>query len=331
MNKTRTLQAPIVLQKDMSKQASFKVALQETVDGKVDLKNMSLDALDSFLTVVDSFKQIAREVLTVPEEIFFSIEEGSAALEVRGPAPAITTLTEEIAEAVAGKSDNKIVAKSMRVVQDQVKRRNMHYSFTSSSQKGPRLIEALKNAKRIRTARQKREKIPRLRVLKGFLNAVGGQQPNYHFDYGGGQRTKIACTQLEAQRVNKYLYADIHVLVWELEFAAEDKASTYEHRAMIEDADRDCIIPLRRLFKKYYDEPELVERLMFFYYFAEDHLPRSYGLKAMQLLLRGFDHKYSDRNELKTLLIITKGFRDHPTIAEDRQAVLERYNEIAAK
>ena len=310
----------------MDTNAEFKVALKSENGNAVSLGRMSAAALDSFLQMVEALRAVVRETVADEEALRFSFEEGSAAAVWRGPEAKIVQLTTGLERAIAGESDSADLTKNTRRMQEQLRRENWHYEvdYRIAGSKVVSLRERLVSGP---TARKAGRRLPytfRLKILHGFLNEIGGNDPNYHFDYGGGEKLKVACSRPEATRVKDFLYRDVDVLVMKKEWEDEDKKPEYSHQVVLPSGQ---VATVKAFLADYYSSDDLLEKLDRFYQFAETHLPTENGLALMNTLLRGFNHDSADRNEWKTLLVITKGFANHAVIAEARAALLDRYNE----
>jgi len=175
----------------------IKLDLAENID--VELDKMSITALESFLKVTNALKNIAT---AVSENVVFSIERGSAAAVVHGSASEIQTIYGKIDEAIEGKSDDGIITKNLRDIQNEIKNDVLQYQFFYSNIK---LEERIKNATKIKKKSKYKSYRNEFRILTGKFNEVGGQNINYHLEYPGGGQETIDCTISEAFFISKYL------------------------------------------------------------------------------------------------------------------------------
>ncbi len=248
--------------------SELKIALKQSNNQPVSLKALSPQALESFLIVVSSFKAIALN-LVPDEELSFVISEGSAACAIVAPDAYKESIYEELNTAIIGECEDKDITRNLRTIQDQIKRSNLDYVFqyrAADSKNKVFLHERLERATRISSKRRRQPFTVRIKTISGFLNLIGGKNPNYHFDYGGGQSLTIDCTMEEAKEVNKYLYKNITTLVQCKEWEREEKKDEYYHVALL---DEDINIKLRKYFKAYYKESNLIEKLSMTYDFVD--------------------------------------------------------------
>lgn len=307
--------------------AHFKISLSEDQGKAVSLREMSSGAVASFMLVVNSIKEIACDVIFDDSELNFSILEGSAAFAVNGATDSTDLIYDEIEKAIEGGSNNRNLTKHLRVIQDQIKRDRFQYKFIyDKSAKVIDIHTKLKESKRITTARSKSLYQYKIEILSGFLNQIGGTDPNYHFDYGGGDKITIACSKAEAQSINKYLYKETFSLVVKKEWFDDEKKDEYIHKAIIDSPD--IVRFMKTFFKSYYKESNLINRLSTFYDFMEKVLKRNDKFEILKLLLTAFNYKGVDINEVKTLLVITKGLKNNENIKELREELVSNYNSL---
>lgn len=310
---------------------SFEIRLSEANDKPVSLSSMSSEALESFMTVMSSLKSMVLSIST-SDKLSFSISEGSAICSVEASEDIINEIYKEFNVAIKGKCVDKDFTDSLRKIQEQLSRPRYNYRFTCKKNSGDNieLQSQLINSTQIRTKRILKSYEFKLKVRKGFLNQIGGNEPNYHFDYGHGEKITIACTMDEAINIKKYLYQDVHSLVLCKEFADPDKRDLYYHKIII---DESLVESIKTFLYKYYREFDLVKKLASIYDVIDNELNKSpkVGLELLKCLLVGFNDKNLDINELKTLLIISKPFKENEIIEIARKNLHETYQTIMTK
>lgn len=86
---------------------------------------------------------------------------------------------------------------------------------------------------------------------------------------------------------------------------------------------------LESFLKNYNKEENLVDKLSMTYQFADEIFEHSNGNahQILKELLLTFNDKKFHLSELKTLLVISKPFKEHETIKEARAALLATYQE----
>ncbi len=307
--------------------SQIEIKLTAANNESVSLKSMSPEALDSFMVVVKSLKSI---ITTITTNAVFSIQEGSAKCCVNVPHEDLKLIYGEIDTAIKGQSKDKVFASNLRTIQEQLKRVGYDYSFNCLAQiKNPGNVisihDRLKGAKKISVKRSKYQLEYKLRLLSGFLNQIGGKDPNYHFDYGHGEKITINCSREEAIEIKKYLYQDISVVLLCKEWSIPNK-NEYYHKVILES---NQVNILKSFFNGYYKYDNLVGKLEFIHDFVYDLMSNQMnGLSILKILLVSFCDEKFHLSELKTLLIISKPFKDDELIAHARKLLLETYSTI---
>ncbi|MGK0236021.1 MAG: hypothetical protein ACI9EK_002564 [Psychroserpens sp.] len=304
------------------------ISLKSENGNPVSLQALSTEALESFLIVVSSMKEIITSC--VDESLIkFKIIEGSARCYAEVPSKEMKEAYHLIDDAIEGRSSDKTITRNLRNIQLQLKNKSYDYRFVYSDlslNKSIQLGSRLKESNRITAKRLKGEYQYKLSVLSGHLNEVGGVSPNYHFDYGGDEKKMtIQCSKSEAIEVKKYLYTRVSSLLLIKEWNSSDKKNENYHISVIED---DSIsAPIRVFLRKYNDNDDLISKLSAIYDFVEKALSKNKeeGLKVLSYLLRGFNNKRFHLSELKTLLVVSKPFINEKEIKEDWCNLLDTY------
>ncbi|SOU86794.1 conserved hypothetical protein [Tenacibaculum dicentrarchi] len=284
------------------------------VDGEyVDLNNMSIKALESFLSVTNSLKNIAE---SISQEITFTIKKGSAYTSVNGSSVEIGNIYNTIDEAISGKSIDDNVTSNLRNIQKELQNEVFKYQFKYAD---INLDERIRSAKKITKKRTRNTYQTELAVLSGFFNSIGGNDPNYHFDYGAGQKTIIDCTIKDVDTLKDYLYKTISCLVIK-KFKIEDTEKiSYYHCSILQDSQ---VKYFREFSNKLNNTHDLFERLDLIYDFVDNS---NSLIEDLSILLKSYHLFFSDINELKTLLIITKSLKDNPKIKNYRKTLLDNF------
>jgi len=289
----------------------IKLDLAENVD--VELDKMSITALESFLKVTNALKNIAA---AVSENVIFSIEKGSAAAVVHGSVSEIRTIYRKIDEAIEGKSDDGIITKNLRDIQNEIKNDVLQYQFFYSNIK---LEERIKNATKIKKKSKYKSYRNEFRILTGKFNEVGGQTINYHLEYPGGGQETIDCTISEALELKDFLFQNISCLV-KKKIADNDIAKpTFIHCTFLA---ADQISRFRNFVDLLQEKDDIIDRLDVIYDFF-DSSPSVIG--DMATMLKASINLFDDINELKTLLILSKGMKDNEHIKSIRNSVLSNF------
>ena len=278
------------------------------------------------MTVVSAMRSIVISINT--EGLVFSLKKGSAQCDIVAPSETIDLIYEEIDLALKGESTDKEVTSNLRRIQDQFKRQDYDYKFLLKEPRGTFIVvhKRIIESNRISIKRSKKPYSYRVKVLSGFLNQIGGKIPNYHFDYGHGQKKIISCTQDQALSINQYLYHTIDVLAVCKEWTDPDRQTEYTHKLILEAEDARL---LQLFLINYNRQDDLVDRLTVLHDFMDEQLTKSKDpQKVLKLLLQGFNDRNLHLSEIKTLLVISKPFAQNQSIRDARAEMLETYTLI---
>lgn len=283
----------------------------------VDLSNMSVKALESFLSVTNSLKNIAE---SVSDQLTFTIKSGSAYASVNGFQNDISNIYLKIDEALKGESIDEIVTSNLRNIQKEIQNTVFEYQFLYGEEQ---LDTRIKAAKKIAKKRTKQLFENKLEIISGFFNQIGGNEPNYHFDYGYGNRLTIDCTINETEELKLYLYKTISSLVIKKTFDDEHIKPVFEHKTIIED---ELVNPFKEFLLNYYQKEELITRLETIYDFIDNSEEKE---KNIDLLLKAFKSTVFNISEIKTILVISKSFQEkNENIRENRIELLKVYESL---
>lgn len=308
----------------------IEIALQSTNGEPVSLKAMDQEALDSFISVVASLKELAK-VFVANELLTYSIKEGSAACAVEAPTHQLDSMFQEINSAIKGNSHNKEIVAPLRRIQEQIKRKSYSYNFRYHQQgKVVQLDPTLRDSDRIIQRRGKSKYEYKFKILTGFINQIGGKDPNYHFDYGAGERIKISCTIEQADDIKDFLYQTITSFVVTKEWYLDDKKDQHTHVAIL---DTEMKTLMRDYIAQYFKEQDLISKLSITYDFVDKLFlsNKTIAINTLKYLLMAFNSKYFHLSELKTILVISKPFKNNEVISKYRQQLIETYEALKTK
>lgn len=301
----------------------LEIILSEANEKAVSLSSMSSDALDSFMAVMQSLKSIA-EANIIKEELLFSISEGSALCAVEAPAMYMDSMYNQMNLAIKGQSNDVDLTKHLRTIQKHLKDESFAYQFKYKGQSNiVDLHQKIINAKRISVKKNSNPYRYKLKVLTGYLNQIGGTNPNYHFDHGLKESVVIDCTREDAIEVKKYLYEDVETLLICKEYNSKNKKNEYYHKIILE---KRLSYIFKSFIKSYYNCENLLDQLTFIYNLVDENFKSSKnGHEILKILLIAFNDKNLHLSELKTLLVISKPFKEHRDIKQVRLNLLETY------
>lgn len=290
------------------------------VDGEyVDLNNMSIKALESFLLVTNSLKNIAESIST---EITFTIKKSSAYTAVNGSSFDIGNIYNTIDEAISGESIDENITSNLRNIQRELQNDVFKYQFKYAD---INIDKRIRSAKKIAKKRTRNSYQSELKILSGYFNSIGGNDPNYHFDYGSGQKTIIDCTRNDVDELKHYFYKTISCLVLKKFSIEDEEKTTYYHCSVLQDSQ---VNHFRAFTNNLNETKDLFERLELIYDFADNSKSR---IEDLSILLKSCNLFFKDINELKTLLIITKNLKENPKIKENRKILLDHFEHTLSK
>lgn len=312
----------------------IKIILREndndSNERRISLQSMSVEELASFMVVVGALKVLSQS-LADQKDLTFSIFEGSAACAVEGNESCIDSIHSGIDLALKGESDNEKVTSSLRDIKKEVSKDRYSYRilYDKRNNETISLDDRIREVKSIRT-KKKKKKLANIFLLlvQGRLNEIGGKKPNYHLDYvehrDTDEKITVSCTVEEAKSINRYLYNNVYALTIRCVNNDPDKKDTYIHQVIVEEST--LAIEIKDFLQQYY-ELDLVDRLVSVHKFIDRTLSKDKerGLKLLCLLLKAFNYKDFHSSELKTLLIISKPFKNKPEFI-DRENLLATYN-----
>lgn len=308
----------------------IQIILSNTEDKKVSLSAMTADEFTSFMLVANALKQMVSSLVN-QDDLKISMFEGSAGIAVAMPDDNKAVIGEEIDLAIEGASDNEDVTEPLRVIQKEFKKKKSGFKF--SHEKGGQapifLHDRIIQANQIRKRRNKKQATHQLEYIKGRLQANGGKSPNYHLDFTGSEKVTIDCTESEAKSINQFLYENIAVIALVEITKNSTKKPSYAHKVVVEENIANRIATaLSGFFETYFSiEDDLVQQLTLMYDFIDEEFEKNKedAFEILRILLLAFNDKKFHQSELKTLLVISKPFKEHKKIDSARASLLETW------
>lgn len=161
---------------------------------------------------------------------------------------------------------------------------------------------------------------PNIEFIQAKMIAVGGKSPNIHIEPTEGERMIVSCTELNANKAKAYLYKDILISIWEtdkLNKKTLELCDSYHQIDIFEDLK--SFIDELNSAKDEIDSLDKIHNKCRFYLDKQD-----YG--NFRKLIRLFIHENTDINILKTILIITRSFKEHERLKEARENIKEIFD-----
>jgi len=303
----------------------IEIRLFEEDSELVTLRSLTSEALESFLLTMNSLRVLSKSLIS-SNNLTFTIEEGSARGAVLAPESQMRVIYNEIDLAIKGESLDKDVTGNLRIIQNQLKNQKFGYTFNyTASGVNTSIHERIINSKRISITRKKRSKYKyELKVQSGYFNQLGGKDPNYHFDFGSGDKLTIECSIEQAKLINSHIYSNVSSLLLCKKSINGDKKDELFHMAILKN---EIILPIKNFLHRYNNESGLVERLTIMHDFVDSVLEeKQYHLEILKALLIAFNDTNFHLSEFKTLLVISKPFKDNQYLKKERASLFETYS-----
>lgn len=305
----------------------LEISLKESQNESVHLDNLSHDAINSFIRVVESLKSIISIYSIENNEVKYSFFEGSAGIAAHGNENLFDIIHHDIDIAINGHCENPDFTKHLRNIQTEIKKNNFDYYFYYNDldkSKKHSIHNKLKDASQIRTKRKNNTIGYQLKVISGLINQIGGKKPNYHFDYGSGIRKTISCSKEDALETKQFLYESVDSVVLIKMPEDEDQKEHIIHKTILS---KTISSELKNFISFYEKEEDLIEKLTTIHDFVDNvFLKKENAHEILKTLLIIFNDLNFKLSEIKTLLVISKPFKNHELIKEVRENLINTYN-----
>jgi hypothetical protein len=297
----------------------LKLTIIEDSNGEhVHLKNMSLKESKALVILLDALTNII-EQSTDSEEVKLQVVEGSIELVADTTEEVITDIEAGFQQVFSNRSANKELVEGWRKVQDLVKANGLYYDAVFYYGSRPvSILDKLIKSKRFKTKSTRKRAEYELLFIDGRLNENGGNIPNLHVIDNDGKKYTIDCTEPQARKVNSLLYQPIKLSAWSkvTAIANYNFCDFYLEKYVFDD------------FKDFIksNENDYDSFLNKLHYKIKSYLDDQ-DYKTLNQFLKLFIHVSTEASTLKTILIITKAFRNNieiKTIRQDIKELLER-------
>lgn len=294
-----------------------KLELKITTDSngrEIDLTNLSVIAAKSLNLMLDSLIKII-EATPHGNDLRIKVVKGSATLLAEGSETIITRMENDFREVAEYTSVKNDIVSNWRNIQTLISRNGLNYEvnfYNSSNVKQP-FLDKLKNTKAFRVKVERKPKDFELTFVHGKLIENGGVSPNLHLKENGQDKI-IACSHEVAKKLNQHLYGDLYVSAWK---KRNDSKAKLEYCDSYLSADdffqyKNFIAANNDLQES--DEYVAIHEKIKGYVAAND-----FG--RLKKLLRLYNHKSSDFGSLKTILLVTKTFKEKEDIKDLRLSI----------
>ena len=278
----------------------------------VHLNSMSLAASKSLVSILESLTRII-ELTPNNEGIRIKIVDGSAKLIAEGSDVQIDVLESDFNEVAETQSTNKELVDNWRNIQSIITANGLTYEANIYKNSIPySIINRIKTPKQFRKKAVKNHPDTSLVFLTGKLMEVGGKSPNIHITDKDEVSITINCEENDAIKVNKFLYQKIYLSAWGKQI--EGKKTQYVFCDFYSDSNiytdfNDFVLSIQNLE----DDNKLV---------AIHEKLKSYlnekNFALVRKIIKLFTHESMSASTLKTILVITKSFKENEKIKDVR-------------
>lgn len=308
----------------MSSKLELKI-VADSGNNNIELDNMSLHTGKAFKTLIDSLIQIV-ELTPGNDQIRLEITTGSAVVAAYGPDERINTIREEFDAIATYESTREDLIKPWRDIQEVIRANGLSYQarfvsgIEASHDAAPvapiDITPNLLTQRRFRVKSVRQTPLVYVSFHSGKLTTIGGQNPNFHVELPAGEgNIKVACSEPEAQRVNSFLYNTLFFSAWRMMVDNDVKGYRYCDVYISEQQ----FIMIKGLFEQIVNADPLT--MLNNIHRVTRNLIVHGEFQMLAKLMRLYCQKGIDINVLKTMLVITKGIRDHESIADIRQRI----------
>lgn len=301
----------------MDQTNSFELKVVTDQDGKnVSLGDMPIEAAKAFLTFYQAMVTLAE--LSGDKNPRVGIKPGSAVAVATGKTAEL--IEENYDLVVAGQCVDPEIVKQWREVQAQVQANGFGYEINAVSAKGVRRLKsAIKQAKTFVKKPVKSKFSNSIKFVSGKLTDVGA---NIHVTTDEGEKLTIECEESIARKAVPYTFERVWVAVWAKK-ATNTASASYQLCDVYSDEDQ------YNGFKDFFDDLENADKitgLTAIHKTIKAELAKD-DLRALQKLLKLWNHPTTDIQTLKIILVITKAFRNDERLA-GQIAQLQKHFEL---
>ena len=282
----------------------FKI-ITDSNGKKIELDNLTVEAAQALMVFVESLTKIA-EQSSNPQQVKISVTPGSACVALEAPEAEIREIENEMKIVSRNKSTKREFVEPLRAIQVLISNNGLGYeaNVIKNNNRTP-IIDLFKQKKRFQLAQKERIKSEfGIAFFYGKLIEVGGKNPNIHILIDDKKQT-ISCSEEQARMVNNLLYNDIKISAWEKKVKGQKSVYTF--------CDTYVDINLYKELKVFVDsnlKKEGTAPLKDIHYKLRDYFnDKKFG--EANKLLKLFSNDNIDIGRLRTILVITKSFREN--------------------
>ncbi|TNJ47119.1 hypothetical protein KFZ70_05035 [Tamlana fucoidanivorans] len=290
---------------------SIQIILSKDSDGKdINLLNMSLDETKSLRQILDAFIKIVEHEADLNLKI--GVKQGSAVPLMLSPDNQMEVVYNKIKDAHENSPErDNLYVNELNVIRDVI---DDKFDFDIVYNRESSVKESLKPlfTKRFRNRRVRRvyRNDFSVKFIDGWLEQNGGVKPNFHLVVND-EKITIQCNHEEARKVNPFLYNEIKISAW-----TKDKNGRiqYSFCDIYAGKSEDYYYDFKKFFNELKDkkgtEPfHLISEKLEGFYDGQNY-------SGAKKFIRVFLSNYASPVYLRTILVISKGFKDHEDLSE---------------
>ena len=298
----------------------LELKINKEADGSsINLDALSVTATQSLIVLLQSITQII-ELTPNSSGITIQVKKGSATILADTSPQQLEAIENSFNEVVTYKSNNRELIDSWKKIQSIVKANGLEYeiNFIRGQNKRP-VTEFFKQRKRFSISRNASSKDYDLIFLKGKLNAVGGTKPSIKLLTSGAKLEIISCHAKQAVRITKLLYSNVFIAVWRKKVKVKGSNDKFFCDSYIDSKYFDMF---NAFFLRNQNHEDISDYFVAIHYQMKELLDVG-DFPGVKKFMRLFNHASSSVGELKTILIITKSFQQHPDLIDMREEIKE--------
>lgn len=181
----------------------------------INLDCMPIGASESLKEILESFIAIARyEKEKNNIDLSIGVTKGSACPKLIGDDYAMNVVVNNINNVInnAKDRDNFYVSHLNKIRSNVVEKKMAKIVYLKGVEKVD-LTNSFEKEFKVKRERKNLDKYFEVEFFKGKLLQIGGQNPNFHLQIGFDTIT-VDCSEIEAQKIIKFLYNDIYISTW---------------------------------------------------------------------------------------------------------------------
>lgn len=302
----------------MVEDIQFRITKDSNGD-EICLDNLSIKATNSLIEILTALRNIA--LYENEPDLTISVTKGSAIAAIKGE-ETFQDVREGFWKVFNNESDrDNVYVHNMQIIKDQITKSDLEFEISYSNNDGDRIqvIDLFKRKFRKKRERKAVENNFKIEFFDAKLMSNGGNKPNFHVMDQHNSYT-IKCTEAEAKKVSPFLYEKLKFSAWG-KMNSQNKME-YTFCDVYNANERDFYNEFKLFFSEL-KQLEGTEPIKLIHYKLKEFYSNS-QFKESRKFIKLFCDDLADVNHLKTILIISKAFKQHA----DLQDLLKKIEEL---